>query len=191
MGCLLSFFALVYTGYPRKTRTDAGTVFTSDELRELHESNGIALQVSEIESHNSIGLGVIILSPLRRVYNKILTEYPHLHRTMLLELAIKATNDTLGIGGISPSMLVFGCIPRFPIVSSHIPEQTERMKALQIGMMEMNAAVAADRIREALRSQTPAATDMILQVGDEVMVYREKDQVWHSGLTVVSIDEKK
>jgi hypothetical protein len=149
------------------------------------------LQISEIDSHNSIGLGERMHSPLRRVYNKILMEYTHLHRTMLLKLAIKATNDTLGIGGIAPSMLVFGRIPRFPIVSSHIPEQTERMKALQIGMEEMNAAVAADRISEALRSQIPAAADRILHVDDKVMVYREKDQVWHSRFTVVNIYEKK
>jgi hypothetical protein len=58
-------------------------------------------------------------------------------------------------------------------------------------MMEMNAAVAADRIKEALRSQIPAAADRILQDGDEVMVYREKDQVWHSGFTVVNIGDKK
>jgi hypothetical protein len=123
-GAFLSCWALAYTGYPRRTQTDAGTVFTSDEWKDIHESNGIVLQISGIEPHNSIGLGGRMHSPLRRVYNKILLEYPHLHRTMLLKLAKKATNDTLGIGGIAPSMLVFGCIPRFPKVSSHIPEQT-------------------------------------------------------------------
>jgi hypothetical protein len=53
----LECWALVYTGYPKKTHTDAGTVFTSDTWKHLHDSNGIILQVSGIESHNSIGLG--------------------------------------------------------------------------------------------------------------------------------------
>jgi hypothetical protein len=109
-------------------------------------------------------------SPLRRVYNKILMDNPHLHRSMILKLSIKATNDTIGIGGISPSMLVFGCIPRFPITFSHLPDQAERMKALQVGMIEMNDAVAAERIAEALKSQIPPAADRLLRVGDEVMV---------------------
>jgi hypothetical protein len=101
----------VYTGYPRKTRTDAGTIFTSDTWKHLHESNGIVLQVSGVESHNSIGLGERMHSPLRRVYNKTLMDNRHLHRSLILKLAIKATNDTIGIGGIAPSMLVFECIP--------------------------------------------------------------------------------
>jgi hypothetical protein len=60
----LSCWALVYTGYPRKSRTDAGTVFTSAEWKHLHESNGIILQSSGVESHNSIGLGERMHSPL-------------------------------------------------------------------------------------------------------------------------------
>jgi hypothetical protein len=175
----LECWELVYTGYPRKTRTDAGTIFTSDAWKHLHDTNGIILQISGIESHNSIGLGERMHSPLRRVYNKILMYYPHIHRSMTLKLAIKATNDAIGIGGIAPSMLVFGCIPRFPITSSHLPDQADRMKALQVGMMEMNAAVATERISEALRSQVPPAVDRVLREGDEVMTYREKDKVWY------------
>jgi hypothetical protein len=130
-------------------------------------------------------------SPLRRVYNKILMDYPHLHRSLILKIVIKATNDTIGIGDIAPSMLVFGCIPRFPITPSHLPEQADRMKALQIGMMEMNAAVATERISEALRSQVPSATDRVLRKGDEVMTYREKDKIWYSGFTVSMIRGKQ
>jgi hypothetical protein len=40
----LSCWALAYTGYPRKSRTDDGTVFTSAEWKHLNESNGIILQ---------------------------------------------------------------------------------------------------------------------------------------------------
>jgi hypothetical protein len=181
----------VHTGYPRKTRTDAGTIFTSDTWKHFHESNGIVLQVSGVESHSSIGLGERMHSPLRRVYNKILMKYPHLHRSLILKLAIKATNNTIGIGGIAPSMLVFGCIPRFPITSSHLPEQADRMRSLQVGMMEMNAAVATKRISEALRSQVPSATDRVFREGDEVMTYREKDKIWYSGFRVSKIRGKQ
>jgi hypothetical protein len=121
------------------------------------------------------------------MYNKILMDYPHLHRALILKLAIKATNDTIGIGGVSPSMLVFGCIPRFPITSSHLPGQAERMKALQVGMINLNSAVAAERISEALKSQVPPVAGRLLRIGDEVMIYRETDRIWYSGYTVTSI----
>jgi Reverse transcriptase (RNA-dependent DNA polymerase) len=118
-------------------------------------------------------------------------DYPHLHRSLTLRLAIKATNDTIGIGGIAPSMLAFGFIPRFPITSSHLPEQADRMRALQVEMMEMNAAVATERISEVLRSQVPSATGRVLREGDEVMTYREKDKIWYSGFTVRKIHGKQ
>jgi hypothetical protein len=53
----LECWALVNTGYPKKTRMDAATIFASDTWRHLHDSNGIILLVSGVESHNSISLG--------------------------------------------------------------------------------------------------------------------------------------
>jgi hypothetical protein len=117
-------------------------------------------------------------SPLRRIFNKILMDYPHIHRALILKVAIKATHDTIGIGGVSPCMLVFECILRFPITSSHLPHQAERMKALQVGMLEMNSAVAVERISEALKSQVPPAADRLLRIGDKVMVYKETYRIW-------------
>jgi Reverse transcriptase (RNA-dependent DNA polymerase) len=61
------------------------------------------------------------------------------------------------------------------------------MKALQIGMIEMNSAVAAERITEALKSQVLPAADRILRIDDEVMVYRETDKIWYPGYTVKNI----
>jgi hypothetical protein len=61
------------------------------------------------------------------------------------------------------------------------------MKALQIGMIEMNSAVAAKRITEALKSQVPPAADRLLRIDDEVMVYRETDNIWYPGYTVKNI----
>jgi hypothetical protein len=54
-------------------------------------------------------------------------------------------------------------------------------------MIEMNTAVAAERISKALKSQVPPAADRLLRIGDEVMVYKEADRIWYSGYTVTSI----
>jgi hypothetical protein len=58
-------------------------------------------------------------------------------------------------------------------------------------MMEMNTAVATERISEALRSQVPSATDRVMREGDEVMTYREKDKIWYSGFTGSKIRGKQ
>jgi hypothetical protein len=82
-------------------------------------------------------------------------------------------------------------MPSFPITSSHMSEQADTMRALQVGMMEMNAAVATERISEALQSQVPSATDKVLREGDEVMIYRENDKIWYSCFTVRQIRGKQ
>jgi hypothetical protein len=61
------------------------------------------------------------------------------------------------------------------------------MKALQICMIEMNSAVAAERITEALKSQVPLAADRLLRIDDDVMVYRDTDKVLYPGYIVKNI----
>lgn len=64
-------WASVYVGYPNRMRVDQDGIFTSkfwDQVTSLH---GIELQLSGVESHNSIGSGERYHAPLRRVFNVI------------------------------------------------------------------------------------------------------------------------
>jgi hypothetical protein len=81
-------------------------------------------------------------------------------------------------------------IPRFPIITSEIPLQQERMRILQVAQAEMNSIVAERRVVQALQSAVPAAADRVYQVGEEVLVYREKERTWAGPYTVKNIDEK-
>jgi hypothetical protein len=65
------------------------------------------------------------------------------------------------------------------------------MRALQMGMIVMNEAVASERIREALTRRVPEAADRVLKSGDEAMVYQEKDKVWYSGYIVKDVIGKQ
>lgn len=55
--------------YPNNMRVDQGSVFTSMRWKALTNTEGISLQLSGIEIHNSIGLGEPYHAPLRRIYN--------------------------------------------------------------------------------------------------------------------------
>ena len=76
-------------------------------------------------------------------------------RNLVLRLAIKARNETLVPEELVPSLLVFGCIPRFPTVDSIVPSQAKRMLAIQEAKKEMVCIVAQLRIRKALSSKVP------------------------------------
>ena len=91
----------------------------------MAESVGIELRISRVEAHSSLGIGERLHAPLRRIYRKIIFEFPQIDRNIALKLSIKAMNDTNGDNALVPSLVVFGVIPRFPIISSNIPAQKE------------------------------------------------------------------
>jgi len=106
----ITCWVTLYTGFPMKIRSDAGSCFTSVRWIRRCDAVGTEMVFSGIESHNSLGPGERYHEPLRRVFRKILDEYPKMHQDMVLRLALKACNDTLGPEGLVPSLLVFGTV---------------------------------------------------------------------------------
>ena len=164
----------LYTGFPNRIKTGAGSVLTLPRWKEMAESVGIELQTSEVEAHNSLGIGERLHEPLRRIYRKIIFEFLQIDRNIALKLSIKAMNDTNGDNGLVPSLVVFGIIPRFPITISDILAQKERMLALAKAQMERNAVVAERRILAALTRSIPTKTDFVAEIVQEVLVYQEE-----------------
>ena len=151
----------IHTGYPNRLRTDAGSVFTSSRWKELTDMSGTELRISGVEAHNSLGIGERLHAPLRRIFRKIKNDFPKISPDILLKLAVKAMNDTNSENGLVPSLLVFGIIPRFPIISTHLPTHRERMKALSEAQLEMNSIISERRIAKILHRNIPQATDRV------------------------------
>lgn len=59
------------------------------------------------EARSSLRLGERYHHPLRQTYGKIMSDYPSFDPKLLLALAVKVTNDTLGPEVLFPSDLVF------------------------------------------------------------------------------------
>lgn len=70
----------------------------------------------------------------------------HFHNSISLypdvNIAVKAMNDTIGEILLVTSRLVFGIIPRFPIIAADLPTQKERTKALGTAQVQMNTIIA-------------------------------------------------
>jgi hypothetical protein len=155
----LDCWITMYTGYPNPLHTDVGSIFASPRWKQLAEAAGIQLQISGVESHNSIGVGETLFATLRRIYNKVAFDFPNAPPQLILKCAVKAMNDTIGENGLFPAL-----------------HQQERMRILQVAQAEMNSIVAERRIVQGLKSAVPAADDRVYQVGEEVLVYREKEK---------------
>ena len=102
-----------YQGPPEFIVHDAGKNFTSMEFKQLASSMTIEVKDVPVESHNSVGLVERYHAPLRRAYeiirDELKSEQHHVDRDMVLQMAVKAFNDSAG--GV-PTLLVFGAYPR-------------------------------------------------------------------------------
>lgn len=64
-------------------------------------------------------------------------------------------NDTMGPEFLVPSLLVFGILPRFPSLNTELPNQTDRMIALEMAQVQMASINAKLKVQKALRSKLP------------------------------------
>ena len=89
------------------------------ELSELHD---VQLEQSGVQSHHILGIGKRYHKALRDTYRKLKLDLSFMQRQVLLALAVKAMNDTLGPEDLVPSSLVFNeftCLRTFvgPVIS--------------------------------------------------------------------------
>ena len=108
-----------YLGPPDRVITDAGTNFTSKEFIKNANSMGIKLKAIPVEAHHSIRIVERYHGPLRRAFNIIVEKLPQIDKEQALQMALKAINDTAGPDDITPTLLVYGTMPR--MVESDLP----------------------------------------------------------------------
>jgi hypothetical protein len=91
-----------------------------------------------VEAYNSIGMVERYYSPIRRVYQIIVSEIPELDKDIALQIAFKAINDSAGPDGLVPTLLVFGAYLR--MVESDAPSSTvaQRATAIKKAMAEIH-----------------------------------------------------
>lgn len=166
-------WASVYVGHPEAMHADQGPQFRSATWAALAHSAGITLVNSGVESHNALGSGERYHAFLRNVYRRVHAEHPGLDKESMLAMAVAAVNQTAGTGGLTPTLLVFGVIPRMPVAPIRVPSQQDRSAALITARKEMAAQVARTRVRTALSTPVPADADRDVQPGTQVLVYRE------------------
>ena len=159
-------------------RVDQEASFNSVKFQNLCEIYGITLQISGVESHNSIAKGERYHAPLRRVFPLLVSNNPNLPKTLALRYAVKGINDMANIDGLVPSLLVFCVVPSFPLSNKPLPNQRSRLQAIVDARLEMGRIVSEQRITRALKSKLPPAFLHDIRPGDDVLVYLEKNKRW-------------
>jgi hypothetical protein len=133
---------------------------------------GIRLRKSGVVAHISLGIGERLHKPLRIIHKKVQMDYTHIPPSTVLKLAVKAMNDKIGENGLVPSILVFGVTPRYPALSTELPNQKERMDFISAAQQVKNSIIVERRRTTALNKSVPSAVDYVFEIGSEVLVFR-------------------
>jgi hypothetical protein len=134
-----------YLGPPDLIVHDAGTNFTASEFQQNSRSLYIRTKAVPTEAAQSMGIVERYHAPLRRAY-EIVTEELRGHpvrKPALLQMAVKAVNDTAGPNGLVPTLLVFGTYLRMSDLDPPSPSVSQRAAAIQKAMQELNKIQAA------------------------------------------------
>lgn len=126
----------MHTICPNRLRTDQGPVFTNYRWRNVANQNGIQLCLSGANAPSSLRIGARLNAPLRRIFENVAHSNPTLSKPYLIKVAVKAMNETMCENGLVPSKLVFGIIPRFPILNTELPNQREKWQSFLKHMLK-------------------------------------------------------
>jgi hypothetical protein len=106
---------------------------------------------------------------------------------LALQYAVKAQNDTSNPLGIAPSTLVFGTVPR---ALEFDPQSNDhRYQMMMTARGEYAQAISEERMRAALTSRPPPASSMMLNPGQDVLVWRENTG-WVGSYMLSRVDGK-
>jgi hypothetical protein len=179
-----------YQGPPDIITHDAGTNFASAEFRAEAKIMGVTCKQVPTEAHWSVGKTERYHAPLRRAWEILHTELSdEMSDEAILQMAVKAVNDTAGPDGLVPTLLVFGAYPRMTTESPPSPSMVKRSEAIQKATKALRKLNAERQVADALNTRNgPATTDMLaLPLQSEVLVWRESDG-WNGPYKIASID---
>ena len=166
-----------YIGPPDTVTSDAGSNFTAAEFKANAHIMGIQIENVPVEAYNSIGKLERYHGPLRRAWEIIKVDMRGLGLSdeNILQMAIKAVNDTAGPDGLVPTLLVFGTYPRLANSSPSSPSISIRAEAIRKAMKEIRHLKAKRLISDGLDTRNGPNTleTLNLPLQSEVKVWRE------------------
>lgn len=176
----------VMVGPPVYVAHDPGKHFQGD-FQTMAKTKGITTLEKGIEAHHSVGQVEKGNHILKRIYDCVADEQKQEGIIMpfanILQIAVKALNDTAGPNGLVPTLLVFGAYPRMTMHDKPTANIRERAKAIKTAFEELRIAKAKRKVADALATPNGPNTLSVLnlQPGDDVIVWREKAEKSDAG----------
>ncbi|SLM34183.1 integrase core domain protein [Lasallia pustulata] len=186
----------VYIGPPDYIIHNAGKNFISREFRQYAASMAIITKSVPVEAYWSIGMVERYHAVLRRAYKVIMDELQGsgINKDMVLQMAVKAVNDTAGPNGLMPTLLVFGAYPQIHELDPPAPIFSQRAMAIRKAMEEVRRIRAERQVTDALNQRNGISVSLLhnLPLNLDVLVWREGNAVrsgrWTGPFKLLGVD---
>ena len=188
---LHTYWINTYQRSPDYIVHDAGKNFTATEFKQLASSMSIKVKEVSVKAHNSIGLVEQYHALLHHAYEILREELKneHVNREMILQMAVKAVNDSAGPAGIILTLLVFRSYPRMTEMDLPSPSIVKKAGAIRAATKEVHQLHAEHQVNNALamhnRLNTIATLNLPLQ--SNVQVWRENEG-WKGPFKLLAIN---
>lgn len=145
-----------------------------------------------VESANSMSIVQRYHDPVRQAYHIIKTDSPDTDDDLLLlQMAIKAVNESFGPNGISPTLAVYGPVP--PLGYLHdLPSIPTYRRAIAVkkATQSFTKHFTSRQVKDALRTRnSPDVTNILsVHIGSHALVYRIQKDRWDGPFTILNID---
>jgi len=90
---------------------NTGKNFISREFKQYAVNIGTTIKSVPVEAYNLISIVERYHGPLRRIYHIITSKILGIDKDMALQIAFKAINNSIGLDGLIPTLLVFRAYP--------------------------------------------------------------------------------
>jgi hypothetical protein len=114
----------------------------------------MAIEIKEVpvKAYNSVGQVERYYTPLQHAYEIIQDELKdeQINKEIMLQMAVKAINDSAGPDGIVPTLLVFDAYPRLTKMDPPSPSVTKRAEAIRTATKEVRRLYAERRVKDTL-----------------------------------------
>lgn len=171
----------LYLGPPDVIAHDAGKNFMGWVLQANTDMFHITTKSIPVESAHSISIVERYHQPLIRAFNIIRNESPDTAKQDILQMALKAVNDSLGPDGLVSKLLVIGAILRLVLLTDQpTPSTFQRSVALRKPTESMSRHFAGLQFRDAISARNGLrGTDIHnVPIGSRVLVYQPEKEMW-------------
>jgi hypothetical protein len=115
-----------------------------------------------VKAYNSIGKVEQYYSLLQQAYKILSSELLSVNKEAILQIVMKAINNSVRPDGIVPTLLVFRAYPRITRDSLLLPFITEQAEAIYKAIKEVRRLYAEQQVNNALAIRNRLNTKLVL-----------------------------